>query len=72
MVDEGWQWCDIDRRQLKMALRAHLVRHEGRVSTGKEQKADCGIWSQRWDLGGLICSSDMIRLECGGRKSWLG
>lgn len=50
----------------------HLARHKGRVSTTEEQKADCGIWRQRWDLGGLICCSDMIRLERGGRKELAG
>lgn len=50
----------------------HLACREGRVSTAEEQKADCGIWRQRWDLGGLICCSDMIRLKRGGRKSRLG
>lgn len=49
----------------------HLTRRQGRVSTSKEQKADCGIWRQRWDLGGLICCSDMIRLERGGRQEEL-
>lgn len=48
---------------------AHLVCCKGRVSTGEEQKADCGIWRLRWDLGGLICCSDMIRLKRGGRKN---
>ena len=48
-----------------------LACHQERVSTTKEQKADCGIWRQRWDLGGLICSSDMIRLERGGRQEEL-
>jgi len=71
LVDQGWRRCDIDGRKLRMARRAdcgsvHLA------STTKEQKADCGIWRQRWDLGGLICCSDMIRLERGeaGRAGW--
>lgn len=46
----------------------HLTCCKGRVSTTKEQKAGCGILRQRRDLGGLICCSDMIRLERGGRQ----
>ena len=78
MADQGQSRCDIDRQRLKMAHTGrdcgsvHLACRKGRVSTAQEQKADCGIWRQRWDLGGLICCSDMMRLERGGRKSLAG
>lgn len=55
-----------------LLLQGESKQKEKKKKRSKEQKADCGIWRQRWDLEGLICCSNMIRLERGGRKSWLG
>lgn len=43
-----------------------------RVSTAKEQKADCGIWRQRWGSGrtNLLLRHDKIREREAGRAGW--